>query len=782
MSSVTVASHAAPSFLANLLKEHSITDVNFVPDNAKAPATVPRSVYCQSPKSGREIKSISRWDSIVRTESQETRENNRWNGRRGSRRRSGEVHSLSPSPLNRVVERRNELPLNDSEPDENLFEKFNSSAPCLNYRGSSGSSNLPDVQQESRENNRWHGGSSNRRQSDDVHSLSPSPLNRVVGRRNELPLNDCKPDENIFEKFNSSAPSLNYRGPSGSSNLPDVLRDNLVELVASDDNIRTPQDRIRHVQGLVGPLPPPMRQKSDESILGNSSTSTSRKPERRGSLDIERIERPDPLRQRSSSDPALSVPQRRAFIESNGESAPSKRRRARRRASMDSVPSRKKRSPKKTPKVNVSSWWNLKGDKNDGDSDGNGTTSTHELTPSPSTPLVPAAQTFTVSNNSIEAPPLNATPPPRRAARRSSMPLKMPSSRKKSNRPKSPPHQQPGTPPSVERKQRSSKKKKNKKRSTSPPPPQPGTPPSLKRDHRSRRHSDSIISIDMEVSEELLHLAQISLPVMPVRQLSLGSGCGSSSEDGKNAAKKAAKNAAKNAAKKTPETVEEDFASDVRDDQGERILDEARQYIEGKADSTSEEVEAKPMEKEDTETSPRKHKVHFALQACYSPPKKSLPNRVTFSPRRMHSAPIAGQDPRKEDDETVLSSFRRRKPFTPGQKSSIVATKTGMLTRTRTNSARDDGRNRDIIKASLREHSSKGECVLDGNDSSSSIELMDIKSILDLFPEAPSLDTPPRAKKKKKKSRRSSLPLAPNLEESPTQITKKKRSRRRSLY
>ena len=703
MDSVSVASHGAPSFLASLLKEHSITDVNLVADNAKSRATFPRSVYYQFPKSDRENKSASRWDSIVRTESRDSRDHYGFK-RNHSRRISGEVNSLSPSPLNRVVERRGSLP-----------------------------------------------------------SI------------------DCKPDKDLYEKLNSSAPCLNYRGSYGSSNLTDLLRQDLRGMIATDDNIRTPQDRIRYAQKLFGPLPPPMRQESDESISGTSSSSSKRKPERRGSLGA--VDRPNSVRERSSSDPTLRVPQRRAFIDSQEESGPSKPRRARRTASMNSVSTRKEQSPTKSAKPSVSTWWQLGGKNEDGDSDGNLTDSTHELTPLPSTCLDNTSKIRTRANDFNENPPLN-TPPRRKATRRSSMPSNMPSSKKKSTRPKSPPLDQPGTPPSIRHRKRSSKeKKKKKKRFDSPPPPQPGTPPSPKVERRSRRHSDSIIDIDMEVGKKLLHLAQISFPVQPIRCRSFRA------KEGNNAENKTKPDSFTSIA-----TVI-DSASDGPDDQAERVLEKSRQYIQGDVDNTSqqvegkfpinsEEVESKPLEEGGTEIPPRRERVHFALEVNFSTSKKTLPNRVSFSPRRMHSAPIAGQDPRKEDDESAsLSPFRRGKPFSPGKSfasTGLTATKTGAFTRTRTNSTRDGGQNRDIILTSLYEHSSKGDdFVLDGNDSSSSMD--ESKTIADLLPPALSLDTPPQVMKKTK-NRRSSLPLASDLNESHSQTTKKKSSRRRSLY
>lgn len=668
MISVDVASHhASNSFLEDLFREHSITDVNFVFDNAKPRATVPRSVFLQSPKNDRSKKSISRWESIVRTESLDALENSKRNrSRTNDSRSSRNSHSLSPSS---TVARREFLGSKD-----------------------------PLTKPSSR---RW------------AAERSASFSAAEGSDQKKLP---------CLKRSKSS---------SATTDLPCALREDFFELVSSDENFRTSHDRIAHVVKIFGPLPPPTRQISDDNIFEGPLNTDDRKPPRR-------VNRPDLIQQRSSSDPSLRIPQRKAFIDSE---LVAPKRRARRRASIDNVPSRKELSSSKSKslpfsKKNALRWWKLGDTANSGE-DGNVTDSTQELTPSPrhNRTLTTATKILKIASKSMK------TPAPRKKSRRQST-GSMPSSSSKSDRPKrpkSPPLQRPGTPPSLRRGPRSSKKSM---RSESPLPEQPGTPPSLSRDHerRSRRHSDSIINIDMEVSRKLLHLSEISSPVQPVRRQSF---------------------------EEQPPPPPPHLSHLPSPDKEENAVKKARKYID-RADE--KELQSSSVKKV-TEGKITRSKVQFSRKVCFSPKSKT----VSFSPEKQHSLPIAGKDPLNEDDDdesTLIASFRRRKPFSPryGSKRAV--------------GGKDGDRNRDIIQASLHEHSSKGDSVVvDFEGGNSSTESFEKKCMLDLLPLAPSLDTPPQIKYTKSQRRTSMPPSSPALEKSPLQKKKKKkkRSRRRSV-
>jgi len=87
MTSVDIASHSASSaFLANLFQEHNVTNVIFLVDNAKSRAAVPITVHLQN------SLSVSRWDSIVHTESIDTLDN--------PKRNRNSVTSSPRTPLN----------------------------------------------------------------------------------------------------------------------------------------------------------------------------------------------------------------------------------------------------------------------------------------------------------------------------------------------------------------------------------------------------------------------------------------------------------------------------------------------------------------------------------------------------------------------------------------------------------------------------------------------------------------------------------------------------------
>jgi len=138
MSSDQIANHQASSaFLVNLFREQGITDFNLVPDNAKPRATVPRSVYLQSPKSDK--KSVSRWDSIPRAESLDALDSKKRTRRRasslgGRQRRSEDSLSLSTSSMSCIAR--------ENSRQNTLFEKPTSS---LKHNNSSGSSALPHI-------------------------------------------------------------------------------------------------------------------------------------------------------------------------------------------------------------------------------------------------------------------------------------------------------------------------------------------------------------------------------------------------------------------------------------------------------------------------------------------------------------------------------------------------------------------------------------------------------------------------------------------------------------
>jgi len=281
----------------------------------------------------------------------------------------------------------------------------------------------------------------------------------------------------------------------------------------------------------------------------------------------------------------------------------------------------------------------------------------------------------------------------------------------------------------------------------------------------------------MEVSRKLLHLAQISSPVQPVRQRSFDS------QESHLASIKGRSDAA------------EDLASDVEiEDDEETAVEKARLYIERNNDGISTDLIDQRRDNIDKPSvlrndckSPRS-KVQFSPKVRFSPlAKKNFAPRVSFSPRRMHSAPVAGLDPRKDDEEeeAILASFRRRTPFSPGSaftQTTVTTTKTGAIIRSRTNATRSSG-NRDIIKASLEELGSQAESLEfnyeRGHSSMGSLEKT--FNMADLLPPAPSLETPPQTKMKKSGRRTSMPPIAPSLEDTPPKTTKKKRNRRRSV-
>jgi len=362
----------------------------------------------------------------------------------------------------------------------------------------------------------------------------------------------------------------------------------------------------------------------------------------------------------------------------------------------------------------------------------------------------------------------------------------------------------PGTPPSLGRDRRKSLGKSPKKappRPKSPPLDQPGTPPSLRRDHKGRRHSDSIIDIDQEVSKKLLHLAQasspkqpvkqnqevskrlsnsaqVSLPIKPVRQESLNSFGDDSLEI------QIAEPRPSNAV--LDQIIADDLESDEeRDDPVEKksALDEAKDYI------GSQELN----DLKDTIDSPSKS-VRFSPKVkFYSEAEKKIP-MVTFSPKRMHSSPLKGVNPYQdgdEDESALLASFRRRKPFSPGSgytKTSLITKKNGE-TRYTTSRERRPSIDRGIIKESLRKHGSDEDLqrlMHSSQRSTFSTESREKTSLSYLLPQAPTLDTPPQVKKKKSPRRTSMPPLAPDVTTSSSspktpKSTKKKNNRRRSL-
>ena len=569
-----------------------------------------------------------------------------------------------------------------------------------------------------------------RRRQRTSYSLSPT----IILQRQKSP-----PSQNV-EKSTSSL----EHNKNSSLKEPTVLQDNWLELVGTDDACRTPEKKMKLTSGLYGNL------------------DTDSNPQLR-----------KPARQRSSIDSAFSLrmPQRRASIESKG---PSKPHRVGRRASSDTTHSTKITS-KSYP---LGSWRQLTGADGGHAKDGNETDSTQELTPSPTKFLEAATKMLKLSDNPIHVPPLNTPPSKQRTtSRRSSTgSLLRTSEAKKSQRDKSPPHQQPGTPPGLRRGQR---KPRDSRRTKSPPPPKPAPPPSLKRALRVRRHSDSIINTDMEVSKQLLNLSQVSSPVQPVRRRSVGR------ED-----------------LESRDRSIEDFESDQEQEEEEvqSAIAKAQHSTDHEDSDTSSskgiEQDSKTKVSKGNTTSPGT-KTHISPQVNFSPSrseKKSVP-RVCFSPRRQHSAPLAGVNTRPESDSetSLLASFRRRKPFSPGStftNTAITASKTGTITRTITRSPKNSPRasnNRDIVKASVLEHGSEGEGEYWFNPDSghSSIGSLDMVSILDIL-RAPPLDTPsPKSPKKKKSSRRTSLPpviLDLPDSSSPQKSKKKKKSRRRSVH
>ncbi len=522
------------------------------------------------------------------------------------------------------------------------------------------------------------------------YSLSPTS---ILQRRKSLPSED-------FEKSISSLKHNKQKNQC--SNLPTVLRDNLLELVGVDDAFKTPEEKLNHAASLV-----------------------------------------------TDSNPPLKMPQRRAFIDPHQHSGPSKSRRAGRRPVKSATTS----SPHSV----------LIGHDNELAKDGNGTVSTQELTPSPNNPIEAAAKILKLANNPIQAPPLN-TPPSlsRKTLRsRSTGSLLRTSKAKKSNRAKSPPHLLPGTPPALRRGQRKSMASTRPK---SPPHQRPGTPPALKRGVRTRRHSDSIINIDMEVSQKLLHLAQISSPVQPVRRRSYDS-----------------------------DDLEMFELSDQEQDEEDHFaMTKARKYIShedcDKASKDKTKSKRSGKESKTDQTSPRS-KVQFSSQVKFAPsrPKKNTGPRVCFSPRRQHSAPLTGVLARRDDENesALIASFQRAKPFSPGSaftKTAVVTSKTGATTRTRKNAARKSN-NRDIVKASFRAHGSDGHDYLDYSIGHSSMGSLEMSSMVD-FLATPSLETPP-SKRRGKKKKSSRTPMPPDIPQlpsgTPEQKTRKKKSKRRSV-
>lgn len=490
------------------------------------------------------------------------------------------------------------------------------------------------------------------------------------------------------EDFEKSISSLKHNNLS--QRIPPGLRNTLMEIVRTDDACKTSEEKLNHTASLVTDSKPPLR-----------------------------------------------MPQRRAFIDSQ-HSTPSRPRRAGRRPSNGNLKSVTKSS---SNCVSLDQWWNLSGHENELAKDGNGTISTHELTPSPNSAAEAAAKILKISNYPIKAPPLN-TPPPispkimRLSKSTGSLQKQSKSKSKKSQRAKSPPHQLPATPPALRSGHR---KSMNSKRPKSPPPQRPGTPPALPSGVRARRHSDSIINIDMEVSKKLLHLAQISSPVQPVRRASF-------------------------------ESVEYVESDQEEEEEVQPSTVKARKDG-GTTSPEDNNTQGKRSEKEpkDDQISPRS-KVHFASQVKFSPsqPKKTPGPRVSFSPRRQHSAPLSGMVARRDDDSesALLASYQRIKPFSPGSaftKTAVVSSKMGTIIRSRTNAARTSN-NRDIVKASCLVHGSDGDRYLDNFIGHSSMGSLEMSSMVD-FLATPSLETPPskRRGKQKKSGRRTSMPNIPQL-------------------
>ena len=477
------------------------------------------------------------------------------------------------------------------------------------------------------------------------------------------------------EDFEKSISSLKRN--SSSQRIPSGLRKTLMDIMRTDDACKTSEETLNQAASLV-----------------------------------------------TDSNPPLRMPQRRASIDSQ-HSTPSRPRRAGRRPSNGNLKSVTK-SPSKS--VSVNQWGNLSEHENELAKDGNGTVSTHELTPSPNSAAEAAAKILKISNDPIMAPPLN-TPP-------SISPKTMLKSKsKKSQRAKSPPHQLPATPPAL---RRGLRKSMNSKRPKSPPPERLGTPPALPSGVRARRNSDSI-----------LHVAQIASPVQPVRRASFDS----------------------------MEYVESD------QEQEEEVQPATvKTRKDGDTTSLEDNTQGKRSEKEpkDDQTSPRS-KVNFAPQVNVSPsqPKKTPGPRVSCSPRRQNSAPLSGMVAHRDDDSepALLASFQRMKPFSPGSaftKTAVVSSKTGGIIRSRTNAARTSN-DRDIVKASCLVHGSECDGYLDDVIGHSSMGSVEMSSIVD-FLATPSLETPPskRRGKQKKISPRTSIPNIPQLSSgSPEQKPKK---------
>ena len=422
-----------------------------------------------------------------------------------------------------------------------------------------------------------------------------------------------------------------------------------------------------------------------------------------------------PMRRGYSSESSLRVPQRKAFIDS--DSGRSKPRRAGRRGSFETSKSMN------SPPSSRNARWQL----SDVAEDGNETDSTLELTPSPNTPLDAATKILKLANHPILAPPLNSPvmPKERKSSRRKSAgSLVRPSKASRAQRTKSPPPPPSVTPPPVRRGQRKSPRRSI--RPKSPPLRRSATPPSLShavkdtRRHSGRRHSDGVINTDMELSQKLLHMALTSSPKQPIRRRSFDT------------------------LESRDTTSEEDFESD-QEEECETI-------------SSSENLSSTEFSKalKSNRASPPS-KVRFSPQVEYSPgqPKKN-PN--PFSTRRQYSAPLTGADAslKNDNNKVDLAPFRRS-----SSKTTVTTSKTGATKRVRKNAERTSS-NRDIVKASFREHSpeseSDGEYWFDpgmGQSKTSMVEMLG----------APSLDSPPQKERRTKtsSSRSSKLSNIPRL-------------------
>ncbi len=533
-----------------------------------------------------------------------------------------------------------------------------------------------------------------RRRLKNSHSLSPTSL--VPGHK----LLSSKD----FDKSISSS-----RRTNATSNLPPVFRQQMLEIFRTDEMSRK---KASGTSGLLG-----SRRDADLPL---------RKPMGRG----------------YSSESSLRMPQRKAFIDSDvGRSKP---RRAGRRGSFETSASMK------SPPSSRNARWQL----SNVHEDGNETDSTLELTPSPHTPLDAAAKILKLANHPIQAPPLNSPELPteqKTYRRKSAGSLSRLSKATRAELTKSPPPPPNFTPPPLRRGQRKSPRRSI--RPKSPPLRRSATPPSLShalkdaRRHSDRRHSDSAVNVDMEISQKLLHLALSSSPKQPMRRASFDTW---DSHD---------------------TTSDQDFDSDQEEEY--ETISSFENETSPESSKASKGNRASPSSR-----------VRFSPQVQYSQtqPKKN-PN--PFSTRRQYSVPLTDADASLKNDSKEGVLTRRKKSLSPGSSSSktiVTTSTTGATKRVRKNVSRTSS-NRDIVKASFREHSPESEGDLEywfedpemGHTKPSIVDLLG----------APPLESPPQkgSKMKNSSNRSSSLSNIPQLPSDaiPNSGKKNKKNRRRAF-